>query len=82
MAERIARLTPARRGRPHLYPWDTWTDGHAWRIEHGEDFQTSAANMCQLVRQYAARNGYAANASVHGDAVEFQFERARVEGAA
>lgn len=76
MAERIHSVTRIRPGRAPRYPWDTWTDGSAWRIRHGEDFDVSAENMGRLVREYARRNGKPVKAAVNTEAgtVEFQFD--------
>lgn len=74
MAERIDALGSVRRGRPPLYPWDEWTDGSAWRITRGVDFEVSAQSMASMIRIRANNTGVVASANVvDGDTVEFQF---------
>src|SRR5580700_641754 len=34
-------LPPGRR----KYPWDEWTDGSAWEIRRGEDYDVATENM-------------------------------------
>lgn len=73
MAERIDDLTPLR-GRPPVYPWDTWTDGSAWRIRRGVDFEVSAESMAAQIRMRAGRDNVTVFARCpDDDTVEFQF---------
>lgn len=71
MAERIDNLTPLR-GRAPIYPWATWLDGSAWRIERGVDFEVPADSMAAMVRMRAKDLGLSATARVLGEIVEFQ----------
>lgn len=73
MAERISQFSPRRIGRPALYPWDEWTDGSAWRITRGVDFDISPKSMSGILYGYATRQGSSVKVAVDGDAVEFQF---------
>lgn len=73
MAERIDKFSPRRIGRPALYPWDEWTDGCAWRITRGSDFEIPTKSMVVNLHSTAARRGLSVSARVDGDAVEFQF---------
>lgn len=73
MAERITEFSPRRIGRPALYPWDEWTDGHAWRITRGEDFVSSPKSMGVTLYSHARRKGLDVHIRIDGDAVEFQF---------
>lgn len=73
VAERIPSITP-RTGRPQLYPWDRWLDGHAWRIKRGEDFDCPVTSMASMIRLRAQYQGGRAHARILGDdTVEFQF---------
>lgn len=77
MAERITELSPRRGGRPPLYPWDEWMDGHAWRITRPADFETPAKSMATTLYVHAARKGVSVSVRILGDdAVEFQFSQA------
>ena len=72
VAERIDNLSPLR---PRIYPWEKWTDGSAWRIRRGEDFEVPATSMAAMVRLRAKQDGLTATCRVveDGAAVEFQF---------
>jgi hypothetical protein len=73
VAERIDSLTPLR-GRPPVYPWETWMDGSAWRIRRGVDFLVSAESMAAQIRMRGARDDVAVFARCpDDDTVEFQF---------
>lgn len=72
MAERIDSLPPARASR-RIYPWERWTDGSAWRIRQGEDFDVEPESMATMIRSRAKAEGLAATARVNGDVVAFQF---------
>lgn len=74
MAERIDSLTD-RRGRPPAYPWGEWTDGSAWRIWQGVDFEVAPASMASAIRQHAYSNGFSVSVmrTADGDGLEFQF---------
>lgn len=73
MAERIDNVTPLR-GRAPIYPWDEWTDGSAWRIRRGVDFETSTQSMRSVLTTYAGRNNLNVRTSVpDASTVEFQF---------
>ncbi|HTE60413.1 MAG TPA: hypothetical protein VK631_08670 [Solirubrobacteraceae bacterium] len=80
MAERIDNLSPLR---PRIYPWDKWTDGSAWRIRRGEDFEVAALSMAAMVRLRAKAEGLKATCRVveDGEAVEFQFSEPEREAA-
>lgn len=70
VAERIDSLTP----RPRIYPWEHWTDGGAWRIRRGEDFEVPATSMAAMVRLRAKSEGLTATCRVvDEDTVEFRF---------
>lgn len=75
MARRIESL-PARRrpGAAPKYPWDQWTDGSAWEIRRGKDFDATPAAMASHLRWRAGRDGLAVRVVVHGETVSFQFE--------
>jgi hypothetical protein len=76
MAERIEALSPSARGAAPKYPWSEWTDGSAWRIVRGIDYDIPSASMAALIRQHAHRYGLSVSAVLpRGDveAVEFQF---------
>lgn len=72
VAERINSLSPPR---PRIYPWDRWTDGSAWLIRRGEDFEVGALSMASMIRLRAKAEGLKATCRVveDGAAVEFQF---------
>lgn len=72
MARRIRSFTP-RTGRPALYPWARWTDGSAWHITRGEDFELPARNMAAVLRARATKAGLSVTCRVDGDSVRFQF---------
>jgi hypothetical protein len=80
MAERITSLPTRRVGGPRKYPWDDWTDGAAWRIARGVDFEVTPASMAGLVRKHALRSGLSVRAFVSGNAIEFQFAPASGSG--
>lgn len=80
MGERIESFE-TRQGRPAIYPWNEWTDGSAWRIRRGRDFEIEPALMAQAIRVHGRRNGVPASASVDGECVEFQFTPSQEEAA-
>jgi hypothetical protein len=75
VAERISSLPDRPLGAPPKYPWDTWTDGSAWRIQRGIDYDIPSTSMASMIRGHAARHGFDVVALVNRerDAVEFQF---------
>lgn len=73
MAERISEFSEPRIGRPALYPWTDWTDGSAWRITRGEDFEISAKSMAVNLHRTAARRGLSVKAQIDGDSIQFRF---------
>ena len=76
MAERIHSFSP-QRGRPRTYPWDVWTDGSAWRLREGEDFEVSSASMVSTLHKHAERAGLVVTTVRTDDGVEFQFSERR-----
>lgn len=38
MADRIEQFPAQQRPPARRYPWNEWTDGSAWRLVRGEDF--------------------------------------------
>jgi hypothetical protein len=75
MAERITSLPDRRVGGPRKYPWDDWTDGSAWRIHQGVDFDVEPPSMAGLIRKHATRSGLSVRAFIDGRSIEFQFSR-------
>lgn len=75
MAERIDSLSRVSTGTPRKYPWHEWTDGSAWRIRQGLDFQGSPPAMAAIIRATAQRLGLKVVTRVPRDegVVEFQF---------
>lgn len=73
----MARRLDSLPSRNRLYPWGRWTDGSAWRIKRGVDYEVSSTSMAQIVRQYGRQRGLAVTALVNKemDAVEFQFSQ-------
>lgn len=77
MAERITSLPKRPVGGPRKYPWDEWTDGSAWRIQRGEDFDVEPASMAGLIRKHGVRSGLSVRAFIEGDVIEFQYTPAQ-----
>lgn len=75
MAERIENLSTNRGGAPRKYPWELWTDGSAWRIVKGQDYDIPTVSMAAIVRGHARRNGLEVFTAQtrDQDGVEFQF---------
>lgn len=76
VAERINPLPTVVQGtHRRIYPWEEWTDGNAWRIRRGEDYEVPSESMAQMVRNYGRTNGIPVRARENRelDAVEFQF---------
>ena len=58
MAQRVDQLPGGnKRGRPAVYPWEEWLDGHVWRLMQGEDFQGDAKGFKSTARSAAGRAG-------------------------
>ena len=56
------------------YPWHEWTDGQAWKIVRGKDFNTSRTCMRSHIYGTAARLGLKVRISVpEVDVIVFQF---------
>lgn len=71
MATKLAAMPKKRRG----HPWDEWTDGSAWRIRKGEDFQGQVESM--RVRLYGKAREIGKELSIQVDkeaeTITFQF---------
>lgn len=39
------------------YPWEKWTNGNAWLLVRGEDYECSLLSIRSAVHQHARRNG-------------------------
>lgn len=45
MAKRLDAFAADDVGEPRRYPWDEWTDGGAWEIRRGDDYDVESENM-------------------------------------
>ncbi len=71
ISEEEFRRSP--RGSYRTYPWESWTDGQAWLITRGEDYDTTSKNMASTLRNYADRNDLTVEARTAPDEVRFMF---------
>jgi hypothetical protein len=44
--------------KPQRYPWDEWTNGSAWELTQGEDFNGGIPQFRQQIYQIAKRRGH------------------------
>jgi hypothetical protein len=47
-------------GTPRRHPWDLWTDGRAWELVEGVDFDSPRRNFRHQVHVIAKRRGLTA----------------------
>lgn len=66
---------PRRRGRPPLYPWESWFDGDIHVCYMGRDFQTAPSSFRALVHRAANSRGMKAETKIDPEAgsVSFRF---------
>lgn len=69
MAERVADLAVS----VGKYPWTEWTDGSAWEVVRGIDFDVEPSVFRSYLYEVAIRNGLAVTTRWQGDKVSFQF---------
>lgn len=77
MAQRleVEKLAPTLKGRPAKYPWADWTDGSAWRIVQGDDYDNTVT-MKRNLRQHASQHGfYVVIAENAPDSLDIQFNK-------
>lgn len=59
MAEKLDSFTFRKGGaRPKEYPWKEWTDGAAWKITPGQDFDVKPTSMVVTLYEHSKKNGY------------------------
>lgn len=75
MAERADNLSPSHRGPVPKYPWDRWSDGSAWTIIRGEDYDVPTASMARAIYSHAERYGRTVEIRTlrDRDGISFQF---------
>lgn len=76
MAQRLEiQNLPSTVGRPQKYPWSDWSDGTAWRIVEGEDYEREQT-MKNVLRVYASAHGYYVTVAVNEPGtIDFQFTK-------
>jgi hypothetical protein len=60
---------------PKGYPWDEWSNGQTYRIEHGVDFFCSTVSMIANLKRCANREGVDVVCYLTGPSIEFQFSK-------
>lgn len=74
MAQRVQELPEIRKGGYNArYPWSTWTDGSAWKIEKGVDFDVPAKSMQAQLYIRAERDDLYVTTRMDGNFIWFQF---------
>jgi hypothetical protein len=71
MAKVKAKFESAR----DIYPWSIWTNGKAWEVKQGVDFDCSVNGFRCYLYEYARRKELSVRVSQRGNAFEFQFSR-------
>ncbi len=67
----------SRENRPS-YDWSNWTNGKAWLIRQGVDFETTLASMRACISMYALRHQYVVTVRKQDDkTLAFQFSKPR-----
>lgn len=54
------------------YPWDRWSNGSWWQIEHGVDFQRKVDSMRSGISTWARRHGMKAEIHLRGRVILFR----------
>lgn len=57
MADRIDQFPAEQRPPTRRYPWDEWTDGSAWKLVRGEDFDQEVDQFRNRLYPQAKRRG-------------------------
>jgi hypothetical protein len=55
----------SKKGRPQVYPWESWTNGESWRLHHGEDFQANLISFRTMVHRKARDMGLKAYTKIN-----------------
>lgn len=71
MATRVKEFESRR----DKYDWLRWTDGSAWRVKRGVDFDSTTEGFQSSLYQRARRHGFTVRVSIDGDVVKFQFTK-------
>lgn len=56
-----------------IYPWHEWTDGDAWELIRGEDYQVPDSTMRNIAHGYASRKGMRVQTSITNEGVVVRF---------
>ena len=83
MAERIESFVSSK-GRPPKYPWEDWTNGDAWKLYKGKDFDADLISFRTMVHRKARDLGPHVGAYTHinkaDQSVRVQFYRRHNKG--
>lgn len=64
--------TTRGRGRPALYPWETWTDGRVHAV-HASMYQVALTSLRACLIRHASQRGLRLRTQLDGDVLRFQF---------
>ncbi|MCX4800580.1 hypothetical protein OG594_02645 [Streptomyces sp. NBC_01214] len=74
MAEIVASMPQAKRGRPAKYPWAEWiTPETTWKATQGLDFTAEPRNFANQLHKRAARMRLKVRTRIVGKTVWFEF---------
>ncbi len=76
MAEVVDQLPyPDGQGHREMYPWGSWLDGRAWKLEHLDDFRVKPESFRRAAKQAGAVRGFKVRTRIVGSAVYLQAVR-------